>query len=131
MKTIGFDTNVLITLKLQRQPNYRIAKSTLQNCVEGKIKIFIPIPAFLETEWVLRSYYKEPKEKIVEYFEELLVLDNIIVENKDELQLALNVFKQNTSVGFTDCIILVQIQINNYNFLTFDKKLEKLYQSLL
>lgn len=131
MKIIGFDTNVLITLELQRQPGFDKAKALLEECLDKKIKIYIPIPAFLETEWVLRSYYKLQKEAIIEYFEELIALDYLLTDNKDELKLALSLFKQNSQVSFTDSVIAIQVQVKNYDFLTFDQKLEKLYHSLL
>lgn len=130
MRTIGIDTNVLITLKLERQPGFAEAKSILKNCLAGKMSIFIPTAALLETEWVLRSYYKYQKDNIIEYFEELLAVDNITSESKDELKLALSIFKESKSVSFTDCVIIAQIQSRNYDFLTFDENLEKLHRSM-
>lgn len=130
MKTIAFDSNVLITLKLQRQPEFNKAKSCLRDCLDGKIKLFIPLPAILETEWVLRSFYKQPKETVAEYFEELLLIDNLDVENKDEVKFALILFKQSSKVSFTDCIIISQIHNRNYDLLTFDKDLDKLFKSI-
>jgi len=130
VKTIGFDSNVLITLKLQRQPNFSKAKSYLRECLDGKIKLFIPLPALLETEWVMRSFYKQPKEKILEYFEELLLIDNLITEKKEEIKLSLNLYKHSSKVSFTDCIIISGIQNKNYDFLTFDKDLDKLFKSI-
>lgn len=130
MNTIGIDTNVLITLKLHRQPGFNKAKSYLENCLDGKIKMFIPSPAFPETEWVLRSYYQYPKEKIVEYFEELLSIDNVTSENIDEIKIALSLFKQYQSISFTDSLLVTQIQNRNYEFLTFDENLEKLFKAI-
>lgn len=130
MKTRGIDTNVLITLKLHRQPGFSKAKSYLQNCLDGKIKLFIPLPAILETEWVLRSFYEYPKEKITEYFEELMAVNNIFTENKDELKIALSIFKQYAKINFTDCVILAQIQNRGYDLLTFDNQLDKIFKSI-
>ncbi len=130
MKILGIDTNVLITLKLHRQPGFNKAKSYLQNCLDGKIKIFIPLPAFLETEWVLRSYYEYPKGGITEYFEELTAVDNIFTENKDELKIALSIFRQYTKINFTDSVILAQMQNRNYDLLTFDNQLDKIFRSI-
>jgi len=130
VKTLGTDTNVLITLKLHRQPGFNKARSCLENCLDGKIKLFIPSPAFLETEWVLRSYYEYPKEKIVEYFEEIIAIENVISENKDEIKIALNLFKQYQGISFTDSLLITQIQNRNYDFLTFDKALDKLFKSI-
>jgi len=128
VKTIGFDSNVLITLKLQRQPGFSKARSYLRDCLEGKIRIFIPLPALLETEWVLRSFYKQPREKILEYFEELLLIGNLIVEKKEEIGFSLNLYKQFSGVSFTDCVIISEIKNKSYDFLTFDDDLSKLFK---
>lgn len=130
MRTIGFDTNVLITLKLEREPGFKKARALLKRCLDGKITLYISLPVFLETEWVLRSFYKYPKDKIIEYFEELLKIENLITDKKKEIQYALSLFKELKELSFTDCIILRLIQSEGYEFLTFDKKLEKLYHSL-
>lgn len=128
MKTTGLDTNVLITLKLERQTGFDEARSLLFKCLEGKVQLFIPTAAFLETEWVLRSYYKYPKKKIIEYFEELLVIDNVISDNKDELTTAIHTFKEKNTISFTDSVIITQIQTRGYEFLTFDEDLQKIYK---
>lgn len=132
MKTVGFDTNVLVTLKIGRQPGFSKAKTCLEDCIKGEIKIFIPLPAFLETEWVLRSFYKQPKEKIVEFFEELTLIENVFITNKSNVLFALNLYKYSKKISFTDCLILTQIKDQNVDkFLTFDENLLKLYQSLI
>lgn len=130
MKTVGIDSNVLITLKLQREPGFSKAKSHLRDCLDGKIKLFIPETALLETEWVLRSFYKQPKDKIVEYFEELLLIDNFLMDDKESIKSSLNLYKNSTGLSFTDCIIVKQIHDKGFHFLTFDQKLEKLFISL-
>ena len=129
MRTIGIDTNVLLTYRLKRQPYFTKALSVFKNCLEGKTKIYLPEVVILETEWVLRSFYKQSKEQITSFFEELLLVENLVLDNKDEMQLSSNFYKNNT-IGFTDSLILQKIRNHNHDFLTFDQKLEKLYQSL-
>lgn len=129
MRTIGIDTNVLLTYRLKRQPYFTKALTAFENCLEGKIKIYLPEIVILETEWVLRSFYKQSKEQITSFFEELLLVDNLVLDNKDEMQLSLNFYKNNT-IGFTDSLIIQKIRNHDHDFLTFDQKLEKLYKSL-
>ena len=93
MKIIGFDTNVLIALKTKRETSYNQSKILLEDCLKGKIKLFVPIPVILETEWVLRSYYKQPKVKIIEFLDELLEVENVLTESKLEILYALNLYK--------------------------------------
>ena len=69
MRVTGIDTNVLLSFRLKREPGYKKAANLFEKCLEGKGKIYTPLPVLLETEWVLRYYYKEPKEKIVQFFE--------------------------------------------------------------
>lgn len=128
--TTGIDTNVLLTFLLKREPGFKVVKKLFEACLEGKTKIYLPLPALLETEWVLRSFYKQPKEKIVQFFEEMLLLDNLLIDNKEEVKFSLNLYKNSNQVSFTDCIIVNQIQNQATHFLTFDKDLEKIYQEL-
>lgn len=129
MKTVGIDTNVLLTLRLHREPYFKKAKDLLERCLDGKIKIYLPFPALLEIEWVLRSFYKQPKEKVTQFFDELLLIDNMVIEQKDIIKFSLNLYKNN-NIGFTDSVIIGQTKNKNYDFLTFDQGLGKLFKSI-
>lgn len=130
MKTVGIDTNAILTYRLKRSTGFAKIHDTFEKCADGKIKVYISIPTILETEWVLRSYYKQPKKIILEFLEELLHLPNLLTDKKDDVKFALNLYKQST-VSFTDCLIITSIQSNHcHQFLTFDNKLLKLYQTL-
>lgn len=126
--TTGIDTNVLLIFRLKRNPGFKIVQTLFEKCLEGKSKIYFPLPALLETEWVLRSFYKEPKEKTIQFFEELLLIDNLLIDNKEEIKFSLNLYKNSNQVSFTDCVIVKQIQNQSTHFLTFDQDLEKLYK---
>lgn len=129
MKIIAIDTNVLLDFKLKRHPRFREVKKLFADCVNEKIQIFIPQIVFPEIEWVLRSVYKESKEKIIDFFEELLELNGIMLENKPEMQHAVNIFRY-ANIKFTDSMIAAQLQrIKPDEFLTFDEDLQKFYYS--
>ena len=131
MKTVGFDTNVLLTLKLKREHGYTKAKALLADCLDEKIRIYLSLPVILEAEWVLRSFYKQSKEKIIEFLEELILINQVILDNKDEVKLSLNLYRHSTEVSFTDCLIATQNKNQKVDeFLTFDSQLSKLYQTL-
>lgn len=103
-------------------------KELFNDCINGKIQIFIPQIVFPEIEWVLRSFYKQPKEGIVNFFEELLDLEGVIFENKSEMLQAVSIYKY-VSIKFTDAVIATQVQrIKPDEFLTFDEDLKKIYQ---
>lgn len=131
MKTISVDTNALITFRLNRRPHFAEINKLIKSCSAGKTLIFIPLPVILEVEWVLRSYYKQDKETILPFFEELLLLDNILTDYKEEIKFALNLYRSSNKISFTDSIIVSIVKSKDYEFLTFDRELEKTYQSLL
>lgn len=127
MKTIAVDTNVLIDFRLERKPNFPQANRIFQDCVDGKSLIFIPQIVFPEIEWVLRSYYKVKKDRITDFFADLLALEGVVMANKSLIEQALLLFSK-TNIKFTDAIILTEIQhFYPDEFLTFDQDLQKLY----
>lgn len=130
-KIVAVDTNVLLDYRLKREPGFSRALHLINNCVSNKVRIFIPGIVFPEIEWVLRSFYKQPKDLIIKFLEDLLTLEGILTEDKLNLQHALNIFRQ-SNTKFTDSIILTQIQnFQPDEFLTSDEDLKKLYQKNL
>lgn len=131
MRTTALDTNAILNYRLDRKPHSDKVKAIFERALEGKEQIFIPVAVFLECEWVLRSFYKQSKDQIIKFFQELLSVDNILLQDKQDLELALNLYKS-YAVSFTDCLIIIQIQnFKPDEFLTFDEDLIKLYQDSL
>lgn len=127
-KIVAVDTNVLLDYRLQRKPTFNRVQLLIEDCLNIKIQIFIPNIVFPELEWVLRSFYKQPKELIVKFLESLLALEGVLTENKSAMQNALSIFSQ-SNLTFTDSIILIEIEnFGPDEFLTFDENLKKVYQ---
>lgn len=127
-KIVAVDTNVLLDYRLKRNPGFNKVLPLLEDCLNGKTQIFIPDLVFPELEWVLRSFYKQSKELIVEFLESILALEGVLAENKSAIQNALSIFIQ-SNLTFTDSIILVEVEnFKPDEFLTFDENLKKIYQ---
>ena len=127
-KIVAVDTNVLLDYRLKRNPGFNKVRPLIKDCLENKTRIFIPNIVFPELEWVLRSFYKQPKELIIKFLESLLALEGVLTENKSSIQNALSIFSQ-SNLKFTDAIILIQIEnFGPDEFLTFDENLKKIYQ---
>lgn len=127
-KTVAVDTNVLLDYLFKRNPGFSRSFQLIEDCLAGKVQIFIPGIVFPELEWVLRSFYKQPKEFIFKFLEGLLVMDGVLTEDKASIQQALNLYMQ-SNIKFTDSVILTQVQkFQPDEFLTFDEELKKLYQ---
>lgn len=128
MKTTAIDTNALLNYLLERNPHFQQVKSLFERCMTGTEEVFIPQPVLLECEWVMRSVYHHTKNQIIKFFQELLLIKNVILNEREQFELAINLYNTAISVSFTDCLILTQIQ--NFapdEFLTFDEDLRKLY----
>ena len=118
----------MLDYRLKRNPGFNEVQSLIENCLSGKIQIFIPNIVFPELEWVLKSFFKQPKELIIKFLESILALDGVLAENKSAMQNALSIFSQ-SNLTFTDSIILIEIEnFSPDEFLTFDEDLKKIYQ---
>lgn len=127
-KIVAVDTNVLLDYRLRRKPTFNKVQLLMEDCLNYKIQIFIPNIVFPELEWVLRSFYKQPKELIIKFLASLLALEGVLTENKSAVQNALSIFSQ-SNLTFTDSIILIEVEnFSPDEFLTFDKDLKKIYQ---
>lgn len=131
MKKVAIDTNVLVTVRLEREYGLKKIKQIFQDCLEGRLALFLTDVVFLETEWVLRSVYKEPKEKVVRFFEELLAIDNLIVKDRKDLEYALSLYKTSNDISFTDTLIIVKYKsLEPDEFFTLDSKLDDFWSSI-
>lgn len=82
---IAFDTNLLVRLATNDMPQQaEIAEKILKSN-----QVFISRTVLLETEWVLRSRYKVIAKQIGGFFSALLSQDNIVVENHQQIEQAL------------------------------------------
>ena len=82
---IAFDTNLLVRLATNDMPQQaEIAEKILKSN-----QVFISRTVLLETEWVLRSRYKVIAKQIGGFFSALLNQDNIVVENHQQIEQAL------------------------------------------
>lgn len=111
---IAFDTNLLVRLAVNDdEEQAEIAENLLT-----ENEVFISRTVLLETEWVLRSVYKNSREEIALYFENVLITENISVENALEVNHALNWYK--LGADFADAMHLC---IGGESILhTFDSK---------
>jgi predicted nucleic-acid-binding protein len=130
MKTLAIDTNVILAYRLQREPHFQKAKRVFEECMAGKLTLFIPLVVCLETEWILRSQYAVPKAEILAFFEDLLMTDAIMIDKRSDFAITLQVYRASSGSSLDDCLILQEIHDKKYDFLTFDRELDKLYRSL-
>lgn len=97
---IAFDTNLLVRIAVNDdQQQAALAEQLIEND-----EVFISRTVLLEAEWVLRSVYKNTRNAIAAFFENLLVTENIVVENAFEISHAVEWYK--LGADFADAIHL-------------------------
>ena len=115
------DSNFILRYLLNDNfEQYKQTKLIFDDVKNGKIYIKLEQVVFVEVIFVLTSFYKVPKEKIIETMHSLLLYKGINAE-KELLILALDLFK--THKHIVDSIIAARAKLSNIEALTFDKKL--------
>ena len=84
--------------------------------------IFVSLTAALETEWVLRSFYRWPRERIADALASLDGFGRIRLERTDQLLWAVE--RMRRGADFADMIHIVAAGDANV-FATFDKDIEQ------
>jgi len=111
---IAFDTNLLVRLAVNDDlEQAQIAEDLLNNN-----EVFISRTVLLETEWILRSVYKNARDNITLFFDSVLSTKNLNVENAYEVSQAIKWYK--LGADFADALHLCISR--DYLFHTFDKK---------
>ena len=87
----------------------------------GQITLIIEQTVFTEVVFVLSSFYKVPKDKIIQILTELLAYKGISGE-KAVLSLALDYYRKHT-IHVVDCLLLAKAKLTGIPVLTFDQKL--------
>ena len=120
------DTNVIVRLMIEDD----LAQAEFARIIfreQERETIFISKTVLLEAEWVLRGGYKVPKARILESFEALLGLANVMVEAPTVVRNALDWAQD--GLDFADALHLASVPRAEEGdgerriFLTFDHDL--------
>lgn len=127
MKKYIIDTNFILRYLLaDNKVQYKQTKSIFDQARDGRVRITLEQSVFVEVIFVLSSFYKTPKNKIIEIMHSFLAYKGIETE-KDLLHNALEIY-QNHNIHIVDSIIAAKSILDNIPVLTFDKKLELIIQ---
>src|SRR5690606_29522519 len=122
--TTGVDTNLLVRLL--------VADDALQaqraRNVFATGDVLVLKTVLLETEWVLRSAYQIPSEKISQAFRKLSETAGVRLDDPSGIERALELYE--AGFDFADALHLSTCVEKAGRFATFDKKFQKQAQSL-
>ena len=122
----GLDTNVIVRYVTQDdREQFRRADAAFAAAASSGDKLFVNAVVMCELVWVLRSAYREPREKIVPVIEALLETPEIVVKDADLARRAL-VDWQRGQGDFADCFIARRNQRSGcQTTLSFDRALTR------
>lgn len=97
---IAFDTNLLVRLIVDDHPRQAdVAEQLLK-----QHRVLISRTVLLETEWVLRSRYQIPRERIHAFFQSMMQTENAELEDAPAIEQALTWYA--TGADFADALHL-------------------------
>jgi len=102
---IALDTNVFIRyLALDDPAQSRRATAVIEETLASGEGVFIPVIVLCETVWVLRGYYKLPKQRIIQVLDAVLTEKGFELEARPEIHKALAEYRL-YSGDFADYVI--------------------------
>ena len=118
---IGWDTNVLLRLFTSDNPEQTTAAVKLLNgCGPSSIRLTNIVIA--ELVWTLVRHYKRQKHEIVEVVERLLEQEELVLENRSAIMIALRSFEHGKA-DFSDYFIgALNDEAGAVPTFTFDRK---------
>ncbi|MBI2028990.1 PIN domain-containing protein [Candidatus Gottesmanbacteria bacterium] len=128
MKTcIAIDTNIILRFLLKDHPQLsEKAKQLFSQAGKGACLIYLDEVIIAEVVWVLFSFYKKEKTEIIEQLT-MLITQPWIVNNRKHTILAAFEMYRLSNFAYIDCWIYTVSKQLNYQFKTFDERLEKLH----
>jgi predicted nucleic-acid-binding protein len=103
---IGLDTNVLIRVFIDDDPT-QVAEARHLVATATAGQLFVSIIVFVEFLWTLQSHFRVDKVDLVRATEGLLTTSVFVIEDRDDIEAALQRFKSET-LDFPDCLIALR-----------------------
>jgi predicted nucleic-acid-binding protein len=116
------DTNVLVRI-ITRDDERQLAaaESFIQNGA------WVSTLALAETVWVLAEYYQRTTTELLSIIKRLIEHESLILQDSDVVAAALERFRLQPALGFSDCLILeLARKAGHLPLGTFDRRLAKL-----
>src|SRR5947209_529061 len=116
------DTNVIVRLITHDdEKQLAVAEAFMATAV------WVSDVVLAETIWVLETAYKFEPGRIAVALDIFLKHENVTLQDADVVAAALDLYRGNSKVGFTDCLVLeIARKAGHLPFGTFDRNLSKL-----
>ncbi len=122
------DTNIFLRVLVKEDEGvFKDCQKFLNLIRQNKIKASTSTIILSEIDWVLESFYKFPKEKVIEGLSSILKLKNLKITDRFNPDLAIEIYK-NSLVKFIDALIASNPQIFQKKVIvvSYDKDFDKI-----
>ncbi len=113
MKTVFVDTNIFLRyLTADNIAKYERCRELFKSAVEGRISLLTSDMVIAELIWTLQSYYKVPKNEVVEKLSIIVSTPNLNIPNSDIIAEALAVYSRK-NIHYIDAYNAVFMKYHN------------------
>ena len=120
------DTNILIRfLTLDKSEKYKNLYTFFESLERGKMRVELKLIVLFQVIFVLKSFYRVPKEHIVGGIIDLLKCKGITIKEKKIIQRALELWRKK-NVEIVDCYLIACLERDAQNLLySYDRDFDK------
>ena len=120
------DTNVLIRfLTFDKGKKYKNLYNFFESLERGEIQAELKLIVFFQVTFVLKSFYKVPREQIADGLKDLLKYKGIRIKEKKIVQRTLEIWHQK-QVDIVDCYLIACLEKDSRNRLySYDRDFDK------
>ncbi len=115
MKTVFVDTNIFLRYLTADDPaKYKRCKELFQRAVDGKVRLLTSDMVIAELIWTLQSFYKVPKDEVIEKLSVVASTPNLIIPNNGIIVEALIIYGRK-NIDYIDAYNAVFMKHHNTN----------------
>ena len=120
------DTNVLIRFLIaDKNPKYRKLYSFFKALEQREMRVELKLIILFQSVFVLKSFYKVPKEHIADGMMDLIEYKGIIVKEKTIVRRTLELWRDN-NIEIVDCYLVACTERDTQNLLySYDRDFDK------
>jgi predicted nucleic-acid-binding protein len=117
----AIDTNVVVRLIARDDPRQTVSAESF---IQGGA--WVSVLALAEATWVLATVYKLSSSDLATAVEMLLSHRDLVLQDHETVQAALELFRARPALGFSDCLILhLARKAGHLPLGTFDRNLAR------
>jgi len=120
------DTNVIVRfLVSDKSPKYQNLYSFFEALENGSMMVELKLIVLFQLIFVLKSFYKVPKEQIANGVTDLIKYKGISIKNKSVIRRMLEIWRNN-NLDIVDCYLIASMEGDTQNLLySYDHDFDK------